>query len=84
MTYMEKIDLDVPAPAMRATSEPLLGGIGEKFVYEVWETAEGDFQLFLLELTDDTSHFVDEVLGTFTTLEAAIAEAEHQIAEQFV
>jgi hypothetical protein len=82
MTYMEKIDLDVPAPAMRATSEPLLGGIGEKFVYEVWETAEGDFQLSLVEITDDVRD--GEILGYCETLADAIAEAEHQIAEQFV
>jgi hypothetical protein len=66
-------------PGMIATSEPLLGAIGERFVYEIWQLAEGDFQVGIVGLHDDT----DELIDTCGTYEEAAALASKHAEEQF-
>lgn len=78
MAIMIESDTETAAPAMRFTSPPFKAGIGETYLLELWECAEGDFQLCVVGVHDESS----EVIGTYGTLDEALSAADDYAEEQ--
>lgn len=78
MAFMIESDTETEAPAMRFASAPFGAGLGETYVVELWECAEGDFQLCIVGLHDETN----EVIGTYETLTEALSAADDYAEEQ--
>lgn len=74
-------DPDTQLPRMVVTSDVLHGGVGERFVYEVWELACGVYQVELIELTDLDADAA--ILGSFKTYDEAKDCVQKHAEEQF-
>lgn len=76
--FLSASDTETSAPAMRYTSAPFHAEVGETYIVELWECAEGDYQLVLVGVHDDTN----EVIGTYETLNEALSAADDYAEEQ--